>query len=321
MAEQRVESEGHFEMLWDCDHCGAKGLLGLSQRFCAECGAPQNPVKRYFPKEGEQKRVDGHNYEGADRQCPSCNSAMGAKAKNCTQCGAPMDGSAREVQAIAAPVTTAPKKPRRWWILGVVLGVLVLIIFGIWWRFIRTKEVEMVVTEHRWSREIAIEEFKFLSESEWRDHVPTDAESRTCFRKERSTRQVKTGREDCKTERKDKKDGTFESVKKCTPVYASEPVYDDWCTYTVRRWKQIDAAKTSGTGMSPAWSTTSLPPADTAAALGAKRQGKRTESLIIRFGEQSCDDVSDATWRKYADGKKAKVEVHASSGDIVCGSL
>ena len=45
MAEQRVETDGHYEMLWDCDHCGAKGLLGLSQRFCAECGAPQKDRK------------------------------------------------------------------------------------------------------------------------------------------------------------------------------------------------------------------------------------------------------------------------------------
>ena len=46
-------------MLWDCDHCDARGLLGKSQRYCANCGAPQNPDKRYFPKEGEQRRIDG----------------------------------------------------------------------------------------------------------------------------------------------------------------------------------------------------------------------------------------------------------------------
>lgn len=320
MGEHRVESDGHYEMLWDCDHCDTKGLLGLSQRFCAECGAPQNPVKRYFPKEGEAKRVDGHNYEGADRQCPSCNTAMGAKAKNCTHCGAPMDGSAREVRAVAAPVVAPPPKKKRWWIPVLIIGIIVLAIFGIWWRFIRTKNVEMAVTAHAWTREIAIEEFKSLTETEWRDRVPSDAEGRSCIRKERSRKQVKTGRENCTTERKDKKDGTFEKVKKCTPIYDSEPVYDDWCTYNVRRWKQVDAAKTSGTGMSPTWSTANLPAADVPATFGAKRQGKRTETLTLQFGDQTCD-VSDATWRKYADGKKVKVEVRASSGDIVCGSL
>jgi hypothetical protein len=31
--------------------------------------------------------------------------------------------------------------------------------------------------------------------------------------------------------------------------------------------------------------------------------------------------VSDATWRKYPDGQKIKVQVRASSGDVVCSSL
>ena len=320
MDEQRVESEGHYEMLWDCDHCGAQRLLGLSQRFCAECGAPQNPVKRYFPPEGEAKKVDGHQYDGADRQCPNCNTPMGAKGKNCTQCGAPMDGS-REVQGVAAPVVAPPpKKGRRWWLVAVVIGVIALAIFGIWYRFIRTKSAQMAVTGHRWAREVAIEEFKEVSESEWRDRVPAGADRPTCIRKERSSTKVKTGEEECHTERKDKKDGTFEQIKKCTPVYKSEPVLDDWCTYNMRRWTQIDTAKISGSGMSPAWPTDKLPPGDTSAFLGAKRQGKRTETLTVDFGKESCD-VSDATWRKLTDGQKVKVEVHASSGDIVCSSL
>ncbi len=321
MADQRVESEGHFEMLWDCDHCDTKGLLGLSQRFCAECGGPQNPVKRYFPKEGEQRRVDGHKYQGADRQCPNCNTPMGAQGKNCTHCGAPMDGS-REVRGVVAAAAVAPPPPkkRRWWLVALVIGVIVLIIFGTWYRFIRTRSAQVAVTGHRWVREVAIEEYAEIRESQWHDQVPNDAEARMCSKKERSTQKVKTGEEECKTERKDKKDGTFEQIKKCTPVYRNDPVMEDWCTYTVRRWKQIDAAKTSGTGMSPTWSTANLPPADTRASFGAKRQGKKTETLTIEFGTQSCE-VSDPTWRKYADGQKVKVEVRASSGDVVCTSL
>jgi hypothetical protein len=29
---ERVESQGFYEMLWDCDHCDTKGLFGKSQR-------------------------------------------------------------------------------------------------------------------------------------------------------------------------------------------------------------------------------------------------------------------------------------------------
>ncbi|HEY5946369.1 MAG TPA: zinc ribbon domain-containing protein, partial [Kofleriaceae bacterium] len=92
MESERVESQGHFEMLWDCDHCDTKGLLAKSQRYCANCGAPQSAVKRYFPKPEDQKKVDGHVFEGADRYCPACNAPMGAKANACTQCGSPLDG-------------------------------------------------------------------------------------------------------------------------------------------------------------------------------------------------------------------------------------
>lgn len=320
MAEQRIESEGHFEMLWDCDHCDKKGLLGLSQRFCPECGGPQNPVKRYFPKEGEAHRVDGHAYVGADRECPACSTPQSAKGKNCTHCGAPLDGS-KEVRGIAAPVPAPPpKQPRKWWKLVVILGVIFLVGFGIWYRFIRTRSAQLAVTAHKWERAIAIEQYGEERASDWRNQMPNDAEAPTCERRERSTHQVKTGQEECHTERKDKKDGTFEQIKKCTPVYRSEPVDDDWCTFTLRRWKPVDAAKTSGTGMSPAWSTASLPAADTRAAFGAKRQGKRTETLTLQLGDQTCD-VSDAVWRKYSDGQKVKVEVRASSGTIVCDSL
>ena len=90
---EREESVGHFEMLWDCDHCETKGLLAKSQRHCPECGAPQSAIKRYFPKPEEQRPVDGHVYEGSDRHCPACNAPMSAKGTHCTQCGSPLDGS------------------------------------------------------------------------------------------------------------------------------------------------------------------------------------------------------------------------------------
>jgi hypothetical protein len=318
MAEERMQSEGFYEMLWDCDHCDAKGLLGKSQRHCPECGAPQNPDKRYFPKEGDQRRVDGHQYVGSDRHCPACNTPQSAKGSNCAHCGAPLDGS-KEVRGVAAPVAPAPAKRKRPWLWIIVILAVVASGFGIWWRCIRTRQVEMTLASHRWERAIAVDEYADKLESDWRDRMPSDAGLASCHRKERSTRKIQDG-EDCHTERKDKKDGTFEQVKKCTPKYRSEPVDDDWCTYTLRRWRQVDVIKTSGTGMSPAWPSAGLPPATAAASLGARRQGKRTETLILDFGGQSCD-VPDASWRKYSDGKKVKVEVRASSGDLVCSSL
>jgi hypothetical protein len=318
MAEAREESQGFFEMLWDCDHCDTRGLLGKSQRYCANCGAPQNPDKRYFPKEGEQQRVDGHLYAGADRMCPACSAPQSAKATNCTHCGSVLDGSA-EVKGIAtptAPVTPRPPRRRIWPFVG---AVLLIFGFGVWWRCVRTQQAQVVISAHTWQRVIAIEEFNERSEEAWRNEVPPDAHMPSCHDRERSKRQVEDG-EDCHTERRDKKDGTFEQVKKCTPKYRSEPVMDAWCRFTARRWKPVDEVKASGSGLSPAWPA-NLPPADVSASFGAKRQGKRTETLTLGFGEHGTCDVSDAIWRKYSDGQKLTIEVRASSSNVVCSAL
>jgi hypothetical protein len=314
MTGERVESEGFYEMLWDCDHCGQQGLLGKSQRHCPECGAPQNPDKRYFPSPEQQKRVEGHSYEGADRHCPACNAPMSAKGTNCTKCGSPLDGSQEVRGVVSAPAPV--KKRRRIW--PYVVAALLLLGFAIWYFFIRTRDAEVTVTAHRWERVVTVEQFGDYTESAWRDQLPADASFPSCHRKQRSTRKVQTG-EECHTEKVDKKDGTFEQVRRCRPTYRDEPVDGEWCTFQVRRWKQVDAVRAAGSGLQPAWPA-QLPAADVPATLGAKRAAGRKETLILQLGADSCE-VSDATWKKYSDGQKVKVEVRARSGKVVCGSL
>jgi hypothetical protein len=319
MAE-REESQGFFEMLWDCEFCDARGLLAKSQRHCANCGGPQNPAKRYFPKPGEEQRVDGHLYEGSDRTCPACSAPQSARAHNCTHCGSVLDGAA-EVRGVVDPAAQprAPRPRRRRRIWPFVLLVLAVLGGGIWWRCLRTQEAQVVVAAHSWTRTVAIEEYNDRQEEAWRNEIPVGAGFPVCNEKQRSTRQVEDG-EDCHTERRDKKDGTFEQVKKCKPKYRSEPVLDSWCRFSMRRWKPVDEVKSSGHGLSPAWPD-NLPAADAPASLGAKRQGKRSETLTLEFpGHGSCD-VSEPVWRKYTDGQKLKVEIRSSSGDVACSSL
>jgi hypothetical protein len=325
MGQEREESLGFYEMLWDCDHCDTKGLLAKSQRYCANCGAPQNPDKRYFPKEGQEQRIDGHAFEGADRTCPACGAPQSANAKNCTNCGSILDGAAEVRGFVAAPAAPAPRAPARKRSAMPWLIALVAIFgggFGVWWRCLRSQEAQVVVAAHKWQRVIAVEEFNERTEEAWRNQVPIDASFPSCVQRERSTRQVEDG-EDCHVEKRDKKDGTFEQVRKCKPKYRSEPVTDDWCRYSARRWRQVSDVRAAGAGLSPAWPA--LPAlGDSRIALnslGSRREGKRTETLTLEFtGHGSCD-VSDAVWRKYSDGQKLVIEVRASSGDVVCGSL
>lgn len=323
MAQDREESQGFFEMLWDCEFCDTKGLLAKSQRFCANCGGPQNPDKRYFPQAGQEVRVDGHKFEGADRACPACNSPMGAMAKNCTHCGSPLDGSAEVRGKIDAPPPQAARPPqparKRRKIWPIVLAAIVLIGVAIWFRFLRTHEATVEVTGHSWKREIVVEEYKDGPETAWRSQLPPDATIPTCIAKEHGTRQVPDG-EECHTERRDKKDGTFEQVKKCSPKTKSEPIMDQWCTFSARRWRPVNTVENHGTGLSPTWPTQGLPPADAPVLLGSKRSGKRTDTNTLELKGHGTCDVSEDIWRKYTDGQKVKVEVRPS-GDVACGSL
>ncbi len=328
MAQDREESQGFFEMLWDCEFCDTKGLLAKSQRFCANCGGPQNPDKRYFPAQGQEVRIDGHKFEGADRNCPACSAPMSAAARNCTHCGSPLDGAAevRGVVDAPQPVAAQPGKPakpmsptnkkRRIW--PIVLTVLVLAGIAIWLRFLRTHEASVEVTGHSWKREVTIEEFREGTESAWRSQLPGDATLPQCHDKEHGTKQTPDG-EDCHMERHDKKDGTFEQVKKCSPKMKSEPVMDSWCTFTARRWRPVSTLEAHAAGMTPGWPA-NIPPADMPIQLGGRRAGKRTETNTLEFKDHGTCDVAEDVWRKYKDGQKLKVEVR-SSGDVACGSL
>jgi hypothetical protein len=322
MAE-RTESQGFYEMLWDCDHCGTKGLLAKSQRHCAECGAKQNPDKRYFPQEGQAQQVVGHAYEGADRGCPACRAPQSARAHNCTNCGAPLDG-AREVRAFGSTGPAAPRpqpaKKRRLGVWLVVLGLVGLGGFGVWYRFLRTSSAVLTVTAHRWERVIPIEEFRDFAQESWRNEMPSDARLASCYAKKRSTKQVADG-EECHNEKQDRKDGTFEVVKKCQTKYRDQAVTDDWCTYRLQRWKEVPEAalRAAGVGLSPS-SPAGAPSTSATAAIGARRAGALRETLTLELGKQRCA-VSESTWKKHADGEKAKVKVLASTNEVVCGSL
>lgn len=98
--------EAVYEMIWDCKYCGQKKLLGLTHRFCAGCGAPQDPAARYFPPENEKVAVHDHPFVGADVACPACKQPMSRAAKCCTNCGSPIDKGvevARRADVVVPP--------------------------------------------------------------------------------------------------------------------------------------------------------------------------------------------------------------------------
>lgn len=344
--------EKRYEMLWDCSRCDTPKLLGLSHRNCPNCGSPQDPTKRYFPKDEDKVAVEDHPFVGADKACKGCDAPNAATAQFCVCCGASLEGAGpvvkRAVQSDqaggfkedSAKAATAeqradrmakhaekldpepPKKSGAGLLAGGLAGggllvlVMIVICAGIglmMWK----KDAAVAVSGHTWSREIAVEAFRAVDDSAWREAVPADARSVSCVQAQRSTNKVPDG-QDCHNERHDNGDGTFSEKQNCTPKFRDEPVYDQKCTYTQDRWVQARTAKAGAAALTPepTWPATNL--------AAGEREGARTETYTVTFTEDtrtlSCD-VPQAQWAHLTDGSRWKAPVGVLSSSIDCSAL
>ncbi len=322
-------SGGVFEMLWDCGFCGTAALLGKTNRYCPSCGAPQDETKRYFPEAGKEVAAN-HAFEGVDLKCPACSTPNGAKANNCRHCGSPLNEAAQVKQVAersnllvpaAAPVPLKKKGMGLAVKAAIGGGVLVLglITVGVLWK----KEVTATVEGHSWKREVAIESLQTVSESGWRDAVPSDAYSMSCSKEQRSTKKVPDG-ETCHTKDVDRGDGTFERKNVCEPKYKSEPVYDDKCRYTVDRWKKTRGVTAQG-GLeeAPVWPAVSLRQPGT--CRGCEREGAKSQEYIVTLtgpenAKYTCDKP-EAEWKAFKKGAKLPLQVRMLTGGADCASL
>jgi hypothetical protein len=344
---------GTYEMLWDCEFCGTKKLLGKTHRFCGNCGAQQNPNKRYFPSDEDKIRVEDHIFVGVDVTCSTCQSLNSAAAEFCTNCATSLkehgvqaarlgeqtrgmgekfeSGGARDLVKEDFEQAQPPaKKGRR--ILGLpaaVTGGIALVsaicigILGV--LFFSTEEATVTVVGHVWEREIQIEDFQARSEGDWCDSVPGDAYDISRSERQRSTRRVQDG-ETCSVRRIDNGDGTFSEREECRPTYRNEPVYDTYCDFTIDRWAVARSAIASGDSLSDALSWPSLN-LIARSGIGAEREGDREERYIVQFHRSDADDTYECTfdsenrWREFAPNSVWTIEVGRVVGDARCGSL
>lgn len=321
-----------YEMLWSCEYCGAKKLLGKTHRHCPECGAAQDPARRYFPSEEEKVAVEDHVFVGADVRCPACKAPMGKAAKHCAECGSPLVGGgevARVADAGAAgKAQKAPGKRRskKGLVIGLVfagLGLLsiLFVVLALW-----TEEKQLSAIGHTWQREIKIEAFGPKAESEWCDAMPSDAYSISRSQEVRSHKDVKTG-ESCSTKRVDNGDGTYSEHEECTPTYRQEPVYDDKCRYTVDRWSYARSETASGASLAqpPVWPQVTLRKVGTSA--GSEREGARVETYTVHFadgaeaGKTLTCGLAEASWRAIPIGSQWKADAYVMTGELDCATL
>lgn len=212
-----------------------------------------------------------------------------------------------------------------WWRWATALVAIAGLILAL---FLWTHEIQVTVIGHDWERTIRVEEFRQVSESDWEGGVPGDAYGVSCSRRQRSTRQVPDG-ETCSTStvNVDNGDGTFsrESRETCTTKYRDEPVYDDWCSYTVDRWVFKRAAVAQGAALTPApaWPDPRVTPCSN---YGCEREGSRAETyrLMLRSRDRPepyiCNQPQ-AAWANTPLQTQFRLTVGSVFKEARCGSL
>ena len=228
--------------------------------------------------------------------------------------GVPVGGAAK-----------APEKKKMHWFVRVLLygalAFVALMILSVIWQ----KDAAFVVAGHAWKREIEVEKYGPVHDSEWCDRMPSGARNVTRSRAQRDTRKVADG-EDCKTRKVDNGNGTFSEKRECTTKYRSEPIYDDKCSFTIDRWAKNRTEKAAGAslGEAPRWPDVKL--SQTGQCMGCEREGTRSETYSVRLTDSSAKeektcDVDQTKWASFAAGSGWAGKVSMIGGMMDCGSL
>lgn len=345
----RVEQQGVFEMVWDCQFCGNKGIPAKTHKFCPNCGSPQNPATRRFPSDAEKKAVADYEFKGASLVCPACQALNDGDAKFCRQCGAPLENAAKaervgdQVKAAGAQFAadaernihqealdadlararaSAPKKGGIPWLTIAIITVIAVVLIGIIGALTWKKTVPAQVTQLNWERVIAIEAYSAVAGGTWCDSIPGDAYSISRSQRQRSTNRIPDG-EVCSVRRIDNGDGTFREQEECQTRYREEPVYDAYCAYTVNRWAYSRDVTDSGIlgERDPAWPTLNL---RSGSGLGSEREGGRTETyrVVLHSGDDSYTcELDYAVWRSLTVGMSRDLPVGVVTGSPDCSAL
>jgi hypothetical protein len=198
----------------------------------------------------------------------------------------------------------------------VLLGVIAATIF---W----TKTVNVRLDHASWERTVNIEAFLPREQSSWCDAMPPDGYAVSRRPQVRSQRQIPDG-ETCNTRRVDRGDGTFQEKQECTPKYRNEPVYADYCNYTVNRWGLVRSIKTAGQTAPPFWGEVRLNGAG-GQCQGCEREAKRQEILRLHFksDEKKLYDclVSPDVWISAKPGSPWTMKAGALLDNAHCDSL
>jgi hypothetical protein len=234
---------------WDCPSCNKKRNLGPSTT-CEQCGRPRGPNIAFYTDDSapviEDPELVARARAGADWKCKYCGADNRAGHLDCHNCGAGPDGTVRRQEKFTA--LGPPPKPglSGKTILAIVLGAIATLSLLVYFAFIRTKPMEVTVTEVAWVKSRDLLKDEEVERADWKDSVPAGAKELRSETRSR-TKTVQDGTKKVKTGRKDLGNGMFEDVYKEEPNMVQKQVDDTWVTYRVRETRTVRVAKNETT--------------------------------------------------------------------------
>lgn len=370
-----------IEGTWNCTSCDTRDILAR-HRSCPHCNNPREETGQESEfdfgdtdaatgkslREGvtDEKALSAAN-AGADWFCDYCSASNRGDTPICRHCRAERSSTSRALsEGTEEPIEpSAPPPPavargsgRKWLYVG--LGVLAFFGTCMLWGS-RTHGVTGKVITTEWTRTVHRETFQRVSREGWRSELSTRSPRmpvngsgevagveniRSCFPRQRGTRQVADGTERvCTTKTRQEQCGTTEKCKRkkmgngymkevCEDVpkycsksyqdcdtrtrYRSEPVFDVSCTYDTYVWNQVDSKVEAGRDSAPRWPQ--LTP-------GALDRLRREEKYTVRIGyedsgskEHVHEPKSETEFLSWKKGQSVPLQVNNfGSADILAG--
>jgi hypothetical protein len=214
--------------------------------------------------------------------------------------------SARDI-----PRKSEPQKTKRLPIGLILILVLVCLAAAVFlFLSMRTEAVVGTVSSVGWERTIPIEALVPVESRDWRDQIPSEAEILSCKQEVRSVESEPqpNSEEVCGTPYSvDTGSGYAEVVQDC-----EYRVYDDFCTYSIIEWSEIDIVILTGNDFYPEWPDPVLS--------DEQRLGEGSETYTIYFDTNKGDyayKVSDSeTFQRFQINTTWDLEINAL-GSIV----
>lgn len=123
--------------------------------------------------------------------------------------------------------------------------------------------VRVSVFSKEWQRQIFVDEYKTVAQSDWCDNMPADAFNVVTSSKKRGSIKIKSG-----------------------DTSISIPYNGDWCDYSINTWELARVVQTSGGSDEPTWGSPQLNEC-TVPALGCSKIAMTTETYRVVFESPS----------------------------------